>query len=254
MNTIAQICNKFNVKPTDIAKKKWGSIREYTYTEILERLLDGEGNLTKDFPEFSKDTTAALLKKIFPGKTRISQPWRAYLLESIQSKRCSKCGEIKQHEEFSANAKEPDGLRAYCRVCSGEVWKAHYNTDPEKHRERTREYYRANKQLRKEYNQAYRITNPEIYAAHGVKRRTRELNALANWADHEEINIIYAQCPAGYHVDHIIPLQGKLVSGLHVENNLQYLPASENMSKSNKFDIDSYVHNPEYVPPYGKRP
>jgi hypothetical protein len=41
-----------------------------------------------------------------------------------------------------------------------------------------------------------------------------------------------------WHVDHIVPIQGKLVSGLHVIENLQVIPGIENIKKKNKFEID----------------
>jgi hypothetical protein len=57
--------------------------------------------------------------------------------------------------------------------------------------------------------------------------------ATPSWADLEKIKEIYQNCPKGYEVDHIIPLRGKLVNGLHVPNNLQYLTSEDNRKKSN---------------------
>ena len=70
--------------------------------------------------------------------------------------------------------------------------------------------------------------------ANSNRRRAKKLNAIVAWTNIEKIKEIYKNCPKGYHVDHIIPLQGKNVSGLHVENNLQYLTATQNISKGNK--------------------
>jgi hypothetical protein len=65
----------------------------------------------------------------------------------------------------------------------------------------------------------------------GLKRKLR----VPLWANQDKIDEIYRNRPIDCHVDHIIPLNGKLVSGLHVHNNLQYLPIQENRLKSNKF-------------------
>lgn len=55
-----------------------------------------------------------------------------------------------------------------------------------------------------------------------------------SWADMNSIKEFYANCPDGYHVDHILPLRGNNISGLHVLANLQYLKAEDNMKKGNK--------------------
>jgi hypothetical protein len=67
-------------------------------------------------------------------------------------------------------------------------------------------------------------------------RKAIKVMALPAWQDKGEIGEFVSKCPTGYHIDHIIPLNGKNVCGLHVINNLQYLPAQENLSKSNGVD------------------
>lgn len=93
----------------------------------------------------------------------------------------------------------------------------------------------ANKEASLLYARIYRDNNRGRYRALWAKRRAAKLNATPAWSEFEEIKQFYANCPEGYHVDHIVPLQGKNVCGLHVLANLQYLLASENISKGNKF-------------------
>lgn len=70
---------------------------------------------------------------------------------------------------------------------------------------------------------------------HSRLREIAESKQTPPWANKDAIRKIYIERPEGHHVDHIIPLRGKTVCGLHVEYNLQYLTAMENMKKHNTF-------------------
>lgn len=75
-----------------------------------------------------------------------------------------------------------------------------------------------------------------------AEKRVRRMRR-APWASAEAIADMYrqaktlsAQTGVPHHVDHVIPLLGEFVSGLHVETNLQILPAAENIQKRNRFE------------------
>ena len=80
----------------------------------------------------------------------------------------------------------------------------------------------------------YQKNNRHINNAAAVKYRAAKLRATPKWAELDKILKIYkAAQELGMHVDHIVPLQGKTVCGLHCWHNLQLLNASINSSKSN---------------------
>jgi hypothetical protein len=77
------------------------------------------------------------------------------------------------------------------------------------------------------------------------KRRANKINRTPFWLNKGhlfEIESVYTYCSAlrkcgfDYHVDHIVPLQGKIVSGLHVPWNLQVIPSLDNKKKGNRFN------------------
>lgn len=117
-------------------------------------------------------------------------------------KKCARCKKDKHQLEFLRVPTSASGLGSKCKECRSIAQKNKYYSDKSKQR-----------------------------TYHHTRR-----NRTPKWADLNKIKDFYNNCPAGYAVDHIIPLKGKLVCGLHVENNLQYLTRKENSSKNNKFD------------------
>ena len=81
-------------------------------------------------------------------------------------------------------------------------------------------------------------------AASVAKTKANKISRVAEWADHDKILEFYKEAHKltqgtgiKHHVDHIVPLKGKYVNGLHVENNLQVITGSDNRSKHNKYEV-----------------
>ena len=113
-------------------------------------------------------------------------------------------------------------------------------------RRRAAEWAKANPERRRKIVKRS-LAKPENKArvlAATRKRQMAKLQRTPPCADMSAINEFYVEAKRleeltgiKFHVDHIVPLQGELVSGLHVAANLQLLPAHENLSKSNSFDV-----------------
>lgn len=85
------------------------------------------------------------------------------------------------------------------------------------------------------YQKQWRKDNWEYYKAYLQVRKKRIKQSIPKWQNKSELIAFYQKCPKNCHVDHIVPVLGKIVSGLTVLCNLQYLPSIENLRKGNKF-------------------
>ena len=105
-------------------------------------------------------------------------------------------------------------------------------------------YYQTHKETESLRTAAWARANPGRVGANVRKRQTAKMRRTPSWADQSRIRVVY-ECAAQMsaelgvlmEVDHVLPLQGEKVSGLHVHNNLQLLTASRNRSKGNKYEV-----------------
>jgi hypothetical protein len=194
-----------------------------------------------------KDTYTKQKRYYLKNKDIINEKKRKYIQENIEK--------VQQYrKEYWAKNKEKlqeKRPRSY--------WKEYYLTHKDnykEYKERTKEYqenyrkeyYAKHKEKDNESNRRWHKENKDAAAALRAKRRAAKLKRTPKWLtkeDYEKIKSIYALAvflnettDNEWHVDHIIPLQGKLVSGLHVPDNLQVIPARENLIKKNKYKVD----------------
>lgn len=167
---------------------------------------------------------------------------------------CQKCGKEKDESLFPIRRTKK--CSKACRACKAALVMKQYYSRPEIYRKRSRDYRKANPEKIKDAWQRWASprkkelsakqcarakAEPGKNRARRSIRRAREKQAMPIWANKEKMQAIYIEAARltretgiEYHVDHIYPLKSKWMCGLHVETNLQILPAAENQSKSNR--------------------
>lgn len=169
---------------------------------------------------------------------------------------CTKCGS--SDNGFFKDSRVADGLTSWCKPCFREYHRtrrekpeirehlreldAKYRAaDPARVVERVKRYQRRHADR---YAASQKISRKKnvlrIYAKNSARQR-RVRHAMPPWANQFFIREIYhlaklrsAVTGVKWHVDHIVPLKGKRVSGLHVETNMRVIPAQLNLLKSNR--------------------
>ena len=140
-----------------------------------------------------------------------------------------------------------DGYLNQCKKCKTSYQKEYRELNPAQVVRATNRWRRANPEKHREYQARWRNkpSTKHTQRAALARYRSNKLQRTPSWLtedDHFIIAEIYDLCQqrtkctgVPHEVDHIIPLQGELVSGLHVPDNLQVLTAYDNHVKSNSY-------------------
>lgn len=159
-------------------------------------------------------------------------------------KTCSKCGVEKDLSAFYKRKDRACGVGSHCKECVKTAAKENWSENKEERLQKSRDRWEKKKEQYSATAKKWREANKGYIAATTKARKALKINRTPKWADLERIKAYYNVCAffneingyAKYHVDHVVPLQGKTVSGLHVHSNLQVIPAKDNLTKGNKWN------------------
>lgn len=172
-------------------------------------------------------------------------------------KACTKCGEVKPLTDFYVQKHNTDGRTGTCKDCVKARASAWYYANSKYSRrrpwtkERAKEWYRARDKKRRESpefraaeykrSQAWFKRNKDFMRERSARRCRTVAAASPSWrnrffiAEAYRLAVLREKVVGGkWHVDHVVPLNHPLVCGLHVEFNLQVVPAKANIEKSNR--------------------
>ena len=165
-------------------------------------------------------------------------------------KYCSKCKQNKALNFFNKNKAQKDGFQNYCKDCGRNANKNSYKKNSkdickktsiykkinlDKVKQKNKEYYDQNKEKVLEKCSNWAKNNREKCNQKLMKRIAQKRKAIPPWFEKEKVALVYKKAKEwGFAVDHIVPLQGKNVCGLHCWANLQLLDQSLNSAKGNR--------------------
>ena len=176
--------------------------------------------------------------------------------ERATTRTCTQCAVTKPLERFSKR-------QAWCKDCINAYSKKHYQrrrphvlslkiayraSNKEKISKLNAEWRERNLDRQRDYLRAYRQAKRGKINSLEAKRHAAKLKATPKWANLRAIERIYTKAKrisketgVRHSVDHIYPLRGKTVSGLHVPENLRVIPLVENCKKRNKMPVEDIV-------------
>lgn len=157
---------------------------------------------------------------------------------------CKECCNAQSRQTYLADPEAAKKRNVAWEKANPDKVKAKSKRFYEKNKEsiliKNREYHKDRERANRRHN-SYRASHPGEDARRSAKRRAAKLRATPRWADEKLIAEFYETAAAlsmitgeWYHVDHIVPLQSKLVCGFHSQHNLQVIEGQENFKKNNR--------------------